>query len=229
MYEIINITPEDFFNLFTAVRAEHKEIRRRTSNMTLEEYKEKFKCYRVRNRGTRSIGEPYELKAGFATNTATGELCSMFNATDHKLGHVMVEAAVRLGAKRLNCLDGFLVKLYADHGFVPVCAVEHHRHTAERPRPLVVYMAHSSTKFGAAAMHWIGNGNPDLPSMGMTDRTVLPAMGLAVRRSRGCGDDDDEGCPSRAERAAVTPVEIRERVTALTSAAERVPCQRRDE
>lgn len=194
MYSIKQVSAEEFHELFMLTRQLHKEIRRRTSPMDLGEYKRKFKCYQVVDSNF-SVRGP-ELVAGFAINTATGELCSMFNAEEeHRLGDFMVSEAVRLGAKRLNCRDGFLVKLYAKHGFVPVCAVEHHRHRPDKPKPMIVYMAHKSTPYGAAAV--------------TRPPTCAQAVGVPHLRS-GCGDDDDEGCPSRAERRSM-------------------PCPRRDE
>jgi hypothetical protein len=91
--------------------------------------------------------------AGFAINQNTSELCSMFNIDDVALGHFMVAEAVKLGAKRLNCLDGYLVKLYSDHGFVVTCAVEHNRSRPDRPLSLVVYMVYKDTPMGRSIAH----------------------------------------------------------------------------
>jgi hypothetical protein len=139
---IEEVTPEHFHATFFWARAISKDVRRRTTRLTLDDYKRSFKCYMV-------VG----YSAGFAINTATSELCSMFNVNTVSLGHFMVAEAVKLGAKRLNCLDGYLVKLYSDHGFVVTCAVEHNRSRPDRPLPLVVYMVHKDTPMGRSIAH----------------------------------------------------------------------------
>jgi len=55
------------------------------------------------------------VHGGFAI-TPDAELVNLFAERGH--GDELVAAAVELGAKHLNCFDGYLPVLYARHGFV---------------------------------------------------------------------------------------------------------------
>lgn len=54
--------------------------------------------------------------AGFAIRK-DGELVFVHSLT-RGLGAALVEVAIRAGATRLDCFDGYLVDLYSAHGFV---------------------------------------------------------------------------------------------------------------
>lgn len=56
-------------------------------------------------------------RCGFAV-TEDGELTCLFASRGN--GDATVEAAVALGARKLDCFDGVLPGLYRRHGFVPV-------------------------------------------------------------------------------------------------------------
>lgn len=54
--------------------------------------------------------------SGFAIKP-DGDLVNLFNISPNKQGRTLVAEAVRLGATKLDCFDGPLVKLYESCGF----------------------------------------------------------------------------------------------------------------
>lgn len=54
---------------------------------------------------------------GFAV--LDGRLCHVWS-TSRGQGDLLVSAGVKRGARRLDCFDGYLVRLYSEHGFVEV-------------------------------------------------------------------------------------------------------------
>lgn len=65
----------------------------------------------------------------------TGELCYV-HALIRGCGDALVQDAITNGAKRLDCFDGYLVSLYARHGFVETGRVPNYT----KGDPDVVYM-----------------------------------------------------------------------------------------
>ncbi len=65
----------------------------------------------------------------------TGELCYV-HALIRGCGDALVRDAITNGAKRLDCFDGYLVSLYARHGFVEVGRIPNYT----KGDPDVVYM-----------------------------------------------------------------------------------------
>ena len=65
----------------------------------------------------------------------TGELCYV-HALIRGCGDALVQDAIANGAKRLDCFDGYLVSLYARHGFVETARVPNYT----KGDPDVVYM-----------------------------------------------------------------------------------------
>lgn len=77
-------------------------------------------------------------RSGFGIDD--GELIGLFSAAAGR-GRQLVNAAVDLGARRLDCFDGYLPELYAWHGFV-----ETRRESNWSPGgPDVVYMSYSGS------------------------------------------------------------------------------------
>lgn len=64
-------------------------------------------------------------KAGFALSDGDN-LVSVFSYRGKGAGHAVVEKAVEMGARRLDCydIDGMLPNLYGRHGFRPVASVD---------------------------------------------------------------------------------------------------------
>lgn len=55
--------------------------------------------------------------AGFAVNRYTGELVNLFsNSPTPGLGRIALLVAIQLGARSLDCFDGFLVNFYEKYG-----------------------------------------------------------------------------------------------------------------
>jgi hypothetical protein len=54
--------------------------------------------------------------SGFVVK-ANGELCYI-HANERGQGDAIVQAAIKVGAKHLDCFDGYLVQLYRRNGFV---------------------------------------------------------------------------------------------------------------
>lgn len=145
---IEEVPAETFFHYMGSARAANRNIRHRTHRFSIPEYRARFKCYLI-YRKLHVNRDPEPIMAGFAIDTATAELCSVFNATIWKVGHLLIDKAVQYGAKRLSCLDGWLVGLYEKHGFVVTCSVEHKRGPTY---PDIVYMCHVSHPCGKAAL-----------------------------------------------------------------------------
>lgn len=57
-----------------------------------------------------------DLQSGFGVNT-DGELFGVFSL-ERGRGDALVRTAIKLGATRLDCFEGYLSALYARHGFV---------------------------------------------------------------------------------------------------------------
>lgn len=79
-----------------------------------------------------------DYSVGFAIKS-DGDLVNVFNASPIKgLGSIAVQAAIELGATKLDCFDGFLPSYYAQFGFV-----EYKREKNWTiGQPDVVYMCH---------------------------------------------------------------------------------------
>lgn len=56
-----------------------------------------------------------DLSSGFAV-TADGELVGVFSTVKGR-GDYLLGSAVNVGARRLDCFDGYLTGFYASHGF----------------------------------------------------------------------------------------------------------------
>ena len=55
--------------------------------------------------------------SGFGVFTNTGELVNVFSLVKGR-GPAMVKLAVLMGAKCLDCFEGYLVDFYSEHGFI---------------------------------------------------------------------------------------------------------------
>lgn len=92
-------------------------------------------------------------EAGMAI-TKTGDIVSVFNnpktGTKKGVARHLLDMALQNGGKKLDCFDGFLPKLYAKYGFVPVARMKFAREYApegwnfERDgEPDVLFFAHN--------------------------------------------------------------------------------------
>lgn len=125
MYRIQEIDADVFHARLSAAREQNPDIARHTVLLNRSTYAELYKCYMVQDSVIRP-GAPMghvtntTLNAGFAIECGDKRrLRCMFNATvPHvKLGDFMVQEAVRLGARSLNCPDDWRARLYAKYGF----------------------------------------------------------------------------------------------------------------
>ena len=55
--------------------------------------------------------------SGFGVVTTTGELVNVFSLVKGR-GPAMVKLAILMGAKCLDCFEGYLVNFYSEHGFI---------------------------------------------------------------------------------------------------------------
>lgn len=129
--------------------------------------------------------------AGYAIKP-DGDLVNVFNATGEKstgIGDALIQDAIRNGAKKLDCYDGFLVKLYRKHGFIEVGRDKWNEEY--RPEgwldsdrtPDVVYMEyrgeHNDSRSDAGTSQGQGNTGSDAGTVegagGLVGRTGEPA------------------------------------------------------
>lgn len=68
-------------------------------------------------------------KSGFAIKNGD-DLVSVFAAADANHGDALIECAIAAGARRLDCFNTILPKLYAKHGFRPVARIAFNREYA---------------------------------------------------------------------------------------------------
>lgn len=89
-----------------------------------------------------------DLRSGFGVTT-DGELIGLFSTVKGR-GSDLVSAAMRRGARSLDCFDGFLPKFYAARGWREI-----RREANWTPGgPDVVYMAHSHRSAVDCAACW---------------------------------------------------------------------------
>lgn len=124
MFRMKEVPAGDFLRVFQAARDSEPEIERHTVEVGPATLGRDYKCYLVQERGA----ETSMLNAGFIVeHVGKRRLRCMFNATGpatrtprQKLGSFMVQEAIRLGARSLNCPADWREKLYRKHGFVEV-------------------------------------------------------------------------------------------------------------
>ena len=80
-----------------------------------------------------------DMASGFGV-TYTGELVGVFSLVRGR-GALLVQTAIRRGAERLDCFDGFLVSLYESNGFEET----HREPNWTAGQPDVVFMALADT------------------------------------------------------------------------------------
>lgn len=103
---IAEVSPAAFYN---AVNFARQTLRQPLAlNLTLhpEHHYQNARCFHDSAR-----------RAGFAV--LDGELINVFSQAK-SWGDCLVTAGVALGAKRLDCFDGYLPTLYQKHGFIEV-------------------------------------------------------------------------------------------------------------
>lgn len=107
MAELRPISGVDFYSLVVQTKMMMVEPLCFNLHIFLPSEYETMRCFAYRY-GPRA--------AGFAIRE-DGELVNVFSLT-HGRGDEIVQQAIREGAKRLDCYDGHLVRLYKRNGFV---------------------------------------------------------------------------------------------------------------
>ena len=131
MYRMKLVSASEFLTVFQRARESDPQIEKHTVDLSGERLADRYKCYLVEEDVRRRDGEAgiqwgrANLHAGFVIETGgKRRLRCMFNATGpvtttprHKLGSFMVQEAIKLGARSLNCPADWREKLYRKHGF----------------------------------------------------------------------------------------------------------------
>lgn len=129
MYSVVfqQVTARKFARVIKQACEHSERVKAMLGRYTVDEYS-LMRCFLTSDGG-----------AGFAIKS-DGDLVNVFNLTGIKgFGSILVNAAIELGAQKLDCFDGFLPEFYAGFGFREVSREKNWT----EGQPDVVYMRYA--------------------------------------------------------------------------------------